>query len=641
MELHDQSPAPEKEVTTAVEATQASEAPKIESAEPAAEVAVEDLESEAIAEEAEEQAHQADEETAVVLTKDAIIERLRNLAENDAADITAEELGRIKQQFYQLKTEEQRAARETFIAEGGDPDAFEPVLDPLEETFKQLFTVVKEKKAELRARQDAEREANLKVKREIIAELSAMSTDADNVNRHYARAKELQAQFLTVGEVPPTEASNVWKEYQEARERFYDQLKVNKELRDYDFKKNLAQKQLLCEQAELLNGETDVIVAFRRLQDLHDKWREIGPVSKELREELWTRFKDASALVNKRYQAYFEERKARELANEQAKEALCERVEALDFEPIKTYADWDNMTKIIMEAQADWKKIGFASRKANNALFARFRAVCDRFFTLKSDFFKQMKETQADNLARKTALAERAEALKDSTDWRKTTDELVALQKEWRTIGAVPKKQSDAVWRRFMDACDAFFDAKKAATGSQRSAEQANLQAKQAIIDELRVIMGDNYDGDTSRNALTDKLAELRGRWQEIGHVPFKLKDVIYDEFRQLLRDVEKKYDLRQTRARRAEFEANVAGMAGNPGKLNRERDRLVRALEAKRADLATYSNNLGFLSFKSKGGESMLREMERRMERLRDEIKSLEEKIELVDKTETSTDKA
>lgn len=641
MELHDQSPAPEKEVTTAVEAIQASEAPKTESAEPAAEVAVEDLESEAIAEEAEEQAHQADEDPAVVLTKDAIIERLRSLAENDAADITAEELGRIKQQFYQLKTEEQRAARETFIAEGGDPEAFEPVLDPLEETFKQLFTVVKEKKAELRARQDAEREANLKVKREIIAELSAMSTDADNVNRHYARAKELQAQFLTVGEVPPTEASNVWKEYQEARERFYDQLKVNKELRDYDFKKNLAQKQLLCEQAELLNGETDVIVAFRRLQDLHDKWREIGPVSKELREELWTRFKDASALVNKRYQAYFEERKARELANEQAKEALCERVEALDFEPIKTYADWDNMTKIIMEAQADWKKIGFASRKANNALFARFRAVCDRFFTLKSDFFKQMKETQADNLARKTALAERAEALKDSTDWRKTTDELVALQKEWRTIGAVPKKQSDAVWRRFMDACDAFFDAKKAATGSQRSAEQANLQAKQAIIDELRVIMGDNYDGDTSRNALTDKLAELRGRWQEIGHVPFKLKDVIYDEFRQLLRDVEKKYDLRQTRARRAEFEANVAGMAGNPGKLNRERDRLVRALEAKRADLATYSNNLGFLSFKSKGGESMLREMERRMERLRDEIKSLEEKIELVDKTEASTDKA
>lgn len=641
MELHDQSPAPEKEVTTAVEAAQASEAPKTEGAEPAAEVAVEDLESEAIAEEAEEQAHQADEDPAVVLTKDAIIERLRSLAENDAADITAEELGRIKQQFYQLKTEEQRAARETFIAEGGDPEAFEPVLDPLEETFKQLFTVVKEKKAELRARQDAEREANLKVKREIIAELSAMSTDADNVNRHYARAKELQAQFLTVGEVPPTEASNVWKEYQEARERFYDQLKVNKELRDYDFKKNLAQKQLLCEQAELLNGETDVIVAFRRLQDLHDKWREIGPVSKELREELWTRFKDASALVNKRYQAYFEERKARELANEQAKEALCERVEALDFEPIKTYADWDNMTKIIMEAQADWKKIGFASRKANNALFARFRAVCDRFFTLKSDFFKQMKETQADNLARKTALAERAEALKDSTDWRKTTDELVALQKEWRTIGAVPKKQSDAVWRRFMDACDAFFDAKKAATGSQRSAEQANLQAKQAIIDELRVIMGDNYDGDTSRNALTDKLAELRGRWQEIGHVPFKLKDVIYDEFRQLLRDVEKKYDLRQTRARRAEFEANVAGMAGNPGKLNRERDRLVRALEAKRADLATYSNNLGFLSFKSKGGESMLREMERRMERLRDEIKSLEEKIELVDKTETSTDKA
>lgn len=564
-------------------------------------------------------------------TREAIISRLQELVAVDTCDITAEEMGRIKQQFYSLKNEELRQQREAFIAEGGDADSWSPALDPLEETFKELFNVVKEKKAELRRRQDEEREANLAEKRRIIAELAAMSTDTDNVNRRYNEAKELQERFLTIGEVPATEASAVWKEYQDAREHFYDQLKVNKELRDYDFKKNLAEKQLICGQAEALNAEPDVIVAFRRLQELHDKWREVGPVSKELREDLWTRFKDASAAVNKRYQAYFEERKARETANEEAKTALCEKVEALDFSSLKTYAAWDEMTKEIMQAQADWKLIGFASRKANNALFARFRAVCDRFFAEKGAFFKQMKDTLAENLAKKSALADRAEALMDSTDWRKTTDELVALQKEWKQIGAVPKKHSDAVWQRFMKACDTFFDRKKQNTGGIRSAEQANLAAKQEILARLREMSGDDAP-DMERKAVADELRTLRDKWQEIGHVPFKLKDKIYDEYRQLLRDVEKRHDVRGTAARRAEFEAGVESMSGDPGKLNRERDRLVRVLEARRSDLQTYENNLGFLSSKSKAGESMMREMERRMERLKEEIESLSQKIKVID---------
>lgn len=642
MELHDQTLAPNEEMKPQSVAAEAADATvnAVEEANTDATLTAEDQLAAITAELPDEEAVAADltavEAPAAPLTKDDILARLKQLADNDAADLTTEEMGRIKQQFYQLKNEETRASRDSFIAEGGDPEAFEPALDPQEETFKELFNIVKEKKAEMRARLDAEREANLKVKRDIIAELTAISTDADNVNRQYNRAKELQAQFLTVGEVPPTEASAVWKEYQEARERFYDQLKINKELRDYDFKKNLSEKQLLCEQAEKLSDEPDVITAFRRLQELHDKWREIGPVSKDLREELWMRFKDASAAVNKRYQAYFEERKAKETANEEAKTRLCEQVEALDFSGLKTYAAWDAMTKQIMEIQAQWKEIGFASRKANNALFQRFRQTCDRFFTAKGEFFKEMKDTLAQNLARKTALCERAEALKDSTDWRKTTDEMVALQKEWKTIGAVAKKHSDAVWTRFMAACDAFFDHKKEVTGSQRATEQGNLKAKTAIIDELKALMANEAPADTDKPAMQARLREMRDRWQAIGHVPFRIKDVIYDEFRQLLRDVEKKYDLRDVRARREAFQANVAEMSSQPGRLNRERDRLVRTLEAKRSDLATYSNNLGFLSSKSKAGESMMREMERRMERLREEIAGLEEKIRMVDATDS-----
>ena len=570
-------------------------------------------------------------QTAAPLDRASLMEKVERLASEDAIDLTADEVARLKQQFYMLHTEAQREARAQWVSEGNDAESFVPTPDPDEERFKQLLTTIKERKAEMRRRQEAQELANLERKRAIIAELNEMSADTDAVGRLFNRARDLQAEFASVGDVPPTEATAVWKEYQEARERYYDQLKVNKELRDYDFKKNLAEKELLCAQAEELVKEEDVVTAFRRLQDLHDKWRQIGPVAKELRESIWNRFKDTSAEINKRYQAHFEERKAREAANEAAKTALCEKVEALDFSAIRNFAGWDEMTKEIMQAQSDWKQIGFASRKSNNALFARVRAVCDAFFAAKAAFFKEMKESQADNLAKKIALCERAEALQDSTEWRKTTDELVALQKEWKSIGAVARKSSDAVWQRFMAACDHFFDRKKQDASGTRRTEQANLKLKQEIIDRLAEMTAP--DAPAMERAEAQKAVNsLRDQWAEIGHVPFKMKDKIYDTYRDMLRQAENKFDLRGRQARMAGFEANVDKMEGDSSKLSRERDRLIRAWEQRKADLTTYRNNLGFLSSKSKNGNSLLQEMERRASRLQEEIDELRRKIDMID---------
>lgn len=565
------------------------------------------------------------------LTRASLMEKLERLAQDENVDLTADEVGRLKQQFYMLHTEAQREARARWIEEGNDAESFVPVPDPDEERFKELLAAIKEKKAEMRRRQEAEELANLERKRALIKELDELGADADAVGRLFTRAREIQTEFAAIGNVPPTEATAVWKEYQDARERYYDQLKVNKELRDYDFKKNLAEKELLCSQAEELVKEEDVVTAFRRLQDLHDKWRQVGPVAKELRESIWNRFKDASAEINKRYQAHFEERKAREAENEAAKTAICERIEALDFSALKNFAAWDEMTRTLMEAQADWKKIGFASRKSNNLLFARFRGVCDAFFAAKAAFFKEMKEAQADNLAKKIALCERAEALKESTEWRKTTEELVALQQQWKTIGAVARKNSDAVWQRFMAACDYFFDRKKQDAGGTRRAEQANLKLKQEIIDRLAEMTAP--DAPAMERAEAQKaISAMRDQWAEIGHVPFKVKDKIYDTYRDLLRQAESKFDLRGQRARMARFEDGVKEMEGDNSRLGRERDKLVRAWEQRKAELATFRNNIGFLTSKSKSGNSLLQEMERRAERLQEEIDQLRQKIDMVD---------
>ena len=579
--------------------------------------------SEEIAETVEAQT----ETTPPATSKESLLESLLAIAEKPANEIGRDEVGYIKQQFNAIRKVELEQEKAAFVEKGNEPAAFAPVVDEVEEKFKETLSAIKEKKAAMLAEQEAERQKNFERKNQIIEEIKALAADTDNVNKEFPRFKELQQEFKSVGEVPPTEVTAQWKQYQEAVESFYDQLKVNKELRDYDFKKNLDTKQLLCEEAEKLAQESDVVVAFKRLQELHDKWRETGPVAKEIREEIWTRFKDASAVINKAYQAFFEERKAREQENEDAKTAICERIEALDFESLKSYAAWEEMTKTILAAQEDWKKLGFASKKMNNALFARFRETCDKFFEMKAAYFKNIKDDFAANLEKKIALCEKAEALKDSTDWKKATDEFVALQKEWKAIGAVAKKHSDVVWKRFLAACDYFFEEKKKKTSGVRQTEQANLKLKKEIIAKLGEITA-----ETPREEAIKQVKELMAQWQQVGHVPYRDKDKVYEAYRAKVDELYKVLDMRGSQARMNNFEENINGMSGDENKLYRERERLMRAYEQKRNELSTYENNLGFFNSKSKSGDSMLRELERKIQRIKEDIATLEQKIKVID---------
>ena len=499
---------------------------------------------------------------------DDVMNRLRELAASDGEIITTDEIGRLKQQFYSLVNESMAVQRDEFIAAGNDPEAFNPVPVAEEPEFKDLMAKVKEVKALYRERVEAEQLRNLERKNAIISELMSMADDTDNVNRHYPRAKELQVEFKEIGEVPQQNTTQIWKSFQEAVEHFYDQWKVNKELRDYDFKKNLSEKQLLIDEAKALTTEEDVVIAFRRLQELHEKWRETGPVAKEIREEIWQEFKDASAEINKRYQAFFEERKQREQANEAAKTALCERIEAITPDTLTSYSAWNKATETIMEAQKEWKTLGYASRKANNQLFSRFRATCDAFFAAKGEFFKTMKNNLAENLAAKTKLCEQAEALAASTEWRKTSDELVELQKKWRSIGAVPKKHSDQIWQRFMTACNTFFDNKKHATTDVRRTEQANLKVKKSIVAELTALNAP--DAAIDRAEAIEKINALRARWQETGHVPFKEKDKLHDTYREVVRQLFDKYDVHEKRQRMDSFQSSIDAISSDRAKLLR-----------------------------------------------------------------------
>lgn len=560
-------------------------------------------------------------------TIEGVIEALEALAAGAAENISRDVVSRLRLQAMNLRAKNIEKLRAEHEAAGGAPEEFVAPEDESEQRVNELISVVRAKKNEYLAQQEAIRLANLERKNDIIKQITALAEDTDNVGRNFPAYRELQDAFNAIGAVPPEAETDVWKRFQDAREQYSDNLKINKELRDYDFKKNLDAKNLLIEQAESLADEKDVVVAFKRLQELHNKWREIGPVAKELREEIWVKFKDASAVVNKRYQAFFEERKAREAANEAGKTALCERIEAYDFAALKSFPDWENMTKQILEAQEEWKKFGYASRKVNNALFNRFRATCDKFFEAKATYFHEIKERMAANLAAKNALVEEAEKLSTSTEWRKTTDRLIEMQKEWRAIGSVPKKQSDAVWARFQKACDTFFAAKNAATKGARQTEYANLQAKRELIARL-----DEITEETPKEDARKLIADLQEQWKSIGHVPFKEKDAVYEAFRKRIDEVRKQFSLRQNRERMERFNNSLTDMEGDKDKLGRERERMARALDARRQELRTYVNNLGFLSSKSKSGDSLVREMEGKMRRLEGEIADLEQRIRLVD---------
>ena len=560
------------------------------------------------------------------LDKHELVSALENLLEQPV-DTIRDDVNQIKLAFYAIRNAEIAKEKEEFLEKGNEETAFAAKEDEVEAKFKELLNQIKEKRAEFNAEQEAARVANLESKRKIIAEIEAIVADPDNINKQYNRVQQLQQEFKAIGEVPAVNATDMWKSYQKATENFYDLLKMNKELRDYDFKKNLEAKQMLCTEAEELNKCEDVVLAFRKLQDLHNQWREIGPVAKELREELWARFKEASAVINKKYQSFFEQRKEKEKENESAKVALCEKIEAIDTSALKSYAKWDEATKAIIALQEEWKKLGFAARKVNADLFARFRKACDEFFARKAEFFKAMKEELAANLEKKTALCEKAEALKDSTDWKKTADELVALQKEWKTIGPVVKKHSDAVWKRFITACDYFFDQKNKQTSSVRQTEHANLKAKREIIASIKNLLESN--GDNAESA--KKVRELMKQWQGTGHVPFKEKDKIYNEYREAINAAFDKFDMKEVRANLSNFESSISQLS-DQDKIYRERERLVRTYEQKCNELKTYENNLGFFNAQSKGGNSMLKEVERKIQKIKDDLALLEQKIKLVD---------
>lgn len=559
------------------------------------------------------------------MDKKQLVEVLQNLAQQPVNEVK-EDVVRVRVAFAAIRKEELAKEKEAFIAKGNEEAAFAPAADELEEQFKSLYVEIKEKRAAYNAAQDALKAENLAKKREIISKINEIAEDADNVNRQYSTVQQLQQDFKAIGEVPSENDTEVWKSYQVAVERFYDLLKMNKELRDYDFKKNLEQKQALCAEAEALDEEADIVDAFKKLQQLHTSWREIGPVSKEIREELWTRFKNASAVINKKYQSFFEERKANEKKNAEGKEALCVKIEAISTDNLKTYAAWDEATKAIIGLQEEWKKLGFASRKVNTELFARFRKSCDEFFAKKAEFFKRMKDELAANLAKKIELCEKAEALKDSTEWKKTTDALIALQKEWKTVGPVVKKHSDAVWKRFIAACDAFFEEKKKQNVNVHSVEHENLKQKKDIIAQINSIL-ENKETEDAPN----KVRELMKKWQEVGHVPYKEKDKVYAEYKAAIDKAFEQLDMKAKKARMANF-ANSINQMSDTGKVYHERERLVRAYEMKSQELKTYENNLGFFNAQSKSGNSLVKEMERKIANIKEEIAMLEQKIKLID---------
>lgn len=555
-------------------------------------------------------------------TKQGIIDRLKEIVA-EGGNVPRSEVEALKQAYYRLHNAEAVAARDAFVAAGGDPEAFIPAPDKDEETFKAEMGLIRELRAKAQEAAEKEKQDNLEKKLHIIEQIKAMAVSPDEADKNYDAFKQLQAEWKEIKAVPAERATELWKNYQLYVEQFYDQLRLNHEFRAYDFKKNLEIKTHLCEAAEKLAEVEDPVSAFHQLQKLHQEYRETGPVAKELREDLWNRFKEASTAVNKRHQAHFEGLKAQEEENLVRKTALCERAEAMAAEERKSFADWDKATKEMLELQAEWKTVGFTPKKMNAKIFERFRAACDTFFRTKTEYFKSTRETFNANLAAKNALCEQAEALMDSTDWAATTTKFVALQKEWKTIGPVSHKMSEAVWKRFNTACNHFFEKKNEATADVHREEAANLEQKEAILVELNAL-ADAPEGD-----VLQRVRELQARWNEVGHVPFRKKEKMYKRYREVCDRIYKDLHIHNDRRRLENFKRNVGDKGGS--ELTRERNKLTNAYEAKRQEIQNYETNLTFFNSKSKSGNSLVVEIEKKVERLKEELALLAEKINAV----------
>ena len=561
------------------------------------------------------------------LTKEEILAKLKEVVA-DVENVAKPEIDGLKQSFYKLHNAEQDAARKLFIENGGAAENFVPQTDCVEEEFKNIMSVIKEKRSALTAELEKQKEMNLQVKLSIIEELKELVESPDDANKSYTEFKKLQQQWNEVKLVPQAKVNELWKNYQLYVEKFYDLLKLNNEFREYDFKKNLEIKTHLCEAAEKLADEADVVSAFHQLQKLHQEFRDTGPVAKELRDEIWARFKAASTTVNRRHQQHFEALKEVEQHNLDQKTVICEIIEAIDYKELTNFASWESKTQEVIALQNKWKTIGFAPQKMNVKIFERFRKACDEFFRKKGEFFKSLKEGMNENLEKKRALCEKAEALKDSTDWKATADELTKLQKEWKTIGPVAKKYSDAVWKRFISACDYFFEQKNKATSSQRSVEQENLEKKKTIIEKLNAI-----DDQMDTEGATQLVRDLMKEWNGVGHVPFKEKDRIYKQYHSQVDKLFEHFNISVSNKKLSNFKSTISSIQeGSPQALYREREKLVRAFDNMKNELQTYENNLGFLTTSSKKGNSLLTEINRKVEKLKADIELVKEKIKVVD---------
>lgn len=573
-----------------------------------------------------------DEETPVVekkLSKEEILEKLAGLV-NAATNVTRNEVDALKQAYYKLHRNELDELKKAFIEDGGEENDFvPPVIDETENRLKELLTVFKEKRAAVLAEEEQVKAANYALKLQLIDQLKELTESQDDFNKLYNKFKEIQQRWKELKLIPQEHANELWRNYQMYSEKFYDIIKINNQFRDYDFKKNLELKTALCEAVEKLEAEHDIVSAFHQLQKMHQQWREIGPVAKDLREDLWARFKAASTVINKRHQTYFETLKTKEKENLEAKTAICEQLESIDFTALKSFKDWDEKNKEVFALQEKWKTIGFAPKKSNVKIFERFRSACDAYFKQKGEFYKRIKGEMEKNLELKKELCEKAEALKDSTDWVKTTSRLIALQKEWKTIGMVTHKHSDAIWHRFISACDYFFEQKNKNITSQKSIEQTNLAEKKALIEKI------NAMEETDYTEAIAQLKEFMAEWNAIGHVPFKEKNNIYKEYHDA---VDKQFDrLNVDRNDRKiqTFRNSLSDMGGNDkgkGKLYSERDRLMRQYDRLKSELQTYENNIGFLNISSKGGDSLIKEMERKIKMLKDDMELIVKKVETID---------
>lgn len=562
----------------------------------------------------------------VYKSKSEIIERVKEIAHSDEHPQKGE-IDYLKTIFYKLHFAEREADMKAYLEGGGDPANYKVLPDEDEEVFKAEMGVIKEKRAKLFLEQEKEKQENLKKKLDIIEKIKAMVTSPEEANKSYQDFKKLQQEWKEIKLVPAEKANELWRNYQLYVEQYYDLLKLNSEAREYDFKKNLEIKTKICEAAEKLGTEEDVISAFHQLQKLHQEFRETGPVAKELREEVWARFKAASTIINKRHQQHFESLRAKEEDNLTKKTALCEKIEEIAKEEIKTAGEWEKKTKDIIAIQAEWKTIGFAPQKMNVKIFERFRAACDDFFSKKAEFFKNMKQQFAENADKKRALIEQAKALQDSTEWKSTSDKLIALQKEWKTIGMVPKKLGDKLWNEFLTACNHFFEARNSANAGTRNEERTNLEKKRGIIEQLKAL------AENAGDNIQDKVRELIDEYNAVGHVPFKEKDKLYKEYHDILDKLYKELNISTARRRLDKFKNNLKNVAEKGADaLDNERARLMRRYEAIKQEVQTYGNNLGFLNASSKKGNSLIDEMNRKVQKLKDDMNLVREKIKAID---------